>query len=40
MANQLERTLIGSYADAADLGEALAVADRVAAGDYDHWYDE
>lgn len=35
MAAQLERTLIGAYADAADLGEALAVAGRVAAGDYD-----
>jgi hypothetical protein len=40
MAAQLERTLIGAYADAADLGEALAVAGRVAAGDYDQWYDE
>ncbi len=40
MAGQLERTLIGAYADAADLGEALAVAGRVAAGDYDQWYDE
>jgi Esterase FrsA-like len=40
MAAQLERTLIGAYADAADLGEALAVADRVVAGDYDQWYNE
>jgi dienelactone hydrolase len=40
MAGQLERTLIGAYADAADLGEALAVAGRVAAGDYDQWFDE
>ena len=40
MAAQLERTLIGAYADAADLGEALAVANRVAAGDYGQWYDE
>lgn len=40
MARQLERTLIGAYADAADLGEALAVAERAAAGDYDQWHDE
>jgi hypothetical protein len=40
MAGQLERTLIGAYADAADLGEALAAAGRVAAGDYDQWYDQ
>jgi hypothetical protein len=40
MAAQLERTLIGAYCDAADLGEAIAVADRVAPGDYDQWHDE
>ena len=40
MAGQLERTLIGAYCDAADLGEALAVAGRVAPGDYDQWHDE
>ena len=40
MAAQLERTLIGAYADAADLGEALAVAGRVGPGDYGQWQDE
>ncbi len=40
MAAQLARTLIGAYADAADLGEALAVAGRVAAGDYGMWHQE
>jgi dienelactone hydrolase len=40
MAAQLERTLIGAYADAADLGEALAVAGRVEPGGYDLWQDE
>ena len=38
MAAQLERTLIGAYVGAADLGEALAVASRVEAGDYDAWH--
>ena len=33
MAAQLERTLIGAYVGAADLGEAFAVASRVEAGD-------
>jgi dienelactone hydrolase len=40
MAAQLERTLIGAYADAADLGEALAVAGRVQPGEYGQWQDE
>ena len=40
MAAQLERTLIGAYVGAADLGEALAVASRVEAGDYDAWHCE
>ena len=40
MAAQLERTLIGAYVGAADLGEALAVASRVEAGDYDAWHRE
>jgi len=40
MAAQLERTLIGAYSDAADLGEALAVAGRVSPGDYGQWHDE
>jgi pimeloyl-ACP methyl ester carboxylesterase len=39
MAAQLERTLIGAYNGAADLGEAVATADRVAQGDYGHWYE-
>ncbi|HZC39890.1 MAG TPA: alpha/beta fold hydrolase [Streptosporangiaceae bacterium] len=38
MAAQLERTLIGAYADAADLGEALATAGRVSPGDYGQWH--
>ncbi|HTS98190.1 MAG TPA: alpha/beta hydrolase [Streptosporangiaceae bacterium] len=40
MAAQLERTLIGAYAGAADLGEAMATAGRVAPGDYGEWYRE
>ncbi len=40
MAAQLQRTLIGAYAGAADLGEALATAGRVAAGDYEQWHEE
>jgi pimeloyl-ACP methyl ester carboxylesterase len=40
MAAQLERTLIGAYVGAADLGEAMAIAGRVAPGDYDGWFDE
>ncbi len=39
-AAQLERTLNGAYVGSADLGEALATAGRVAAGDYDQWHDE
>jgi hypothetical protein len=35
---QLARTLIGAYVGAADLGEAIATAQSVAAGDYDGWY--
>jgi Esterase FrsA-like len=37
---QLARTLIGAYLGAADLGEALATAQRVAPGDYDQWFVE
>jgi len=40
MAAQLERTLIGAYAGAADLGESLAVAARVEPGDYGAWHRE
>jgi hypothetical protein len=38
MAAQLERTLVGAYSGAADLGEAMATAGRVEAGDYDQWH--
>ncbi len=37
---QLARTLIGAYVGAADLGEALATAQRVESGRYDQWFDE
>ncbi len=37
---QLARTLIGAYLGAADLGEALATAQRVTPGDYDQWFVE
>ena len=37
---QLARTLIGAYAGAADLGEAIATAQRVEAGDYEGWHAE
>src|ERR1700683_429202 len=37
---QLSRTLIGAYVGAADLGEAIAAAQRVEPGDYDAWYSE
>jgi pimeloyl-ACP methyl ester carboxylesterase len=37
---QLARTLIGAYLGAADLGEALATAQRVSPGDYDQWFVE
>ena len=37
---QLSRTLIGAYVGAADLGESVACAQRVAAGDYDAWHAE
>ena len=37
---QLARTLIGTYVGGADLGEAIAAAQRIAAGDYDAWHDE
>jgi len=40
MAGQLERTLIGAYVGAADLGETLATARRVPEGAYDAWFDE
>jgi pimeloyl-ACP methyl ester carboxylesterase len=36
---QLARTMIGAYVGAADLGEAIATAQRVEVGDYDGWYD-
>jgi hypothetical protein len=34
---QLQRTLAASYADMADLGEAVAVARRVGKADPDRW---
>jgi hypothetical protein len=37
---QLSRTLIGAYVGAADLGEAIATAQRVDPGDYAAWYVE
>jgi hypothetical protein len=37
---QLSRTLIGAYVGAADLGEAIATAQRVEPGDYAAWYVE
>ncbi len=37
---QLSRTLIGAYVGAADLGEAIAIAQRVHPGDYAAWYVE
>ena len=37
---QLERTLIGTYVGGVDLGEAIATAQRVRAGDYAGWHDE
>jgi pimeloyl-ACP methyl ester carboxylesterase len=37
---QLARTLIGTYVGGADLGEAIATAQRVRAGDYGAWHDE
>ncbi len=37
---QLERTLIGAYVGGADLGEAIATAQRVPAGDYVAWHTE
>ena len=40
MAAQLSRTLIGAYVGAADLGEAIATAQRVEPGDYSAWYSE
>ncbi|MFZ1063505.1 MAG: alpha/beta fold hydrolase [Acidimicrobiales bacterium] len=40
MDTQLARTLIGSYVGSADLGEAIATAQRVPAGDYATWYSE
>lgn len=39
-AAQLERTLNGVAVGSADLGEALATAGRVPAGDHDRWHDE
>lgn len=40
MGAQLERTLIGAYVGAADLGESMATAQRVPAGAYDAWHQE
>ena len=40
MEAQLQRTLIASYVGGADLGEAMATAARVPAGDYDAWHGE
>lgn len=40
MATQLERTLIGAYDGSADLGEAMATAQRVAPGEYGQWYEQ
>ena len=40
MDSQLARTLIGAYAGGADLGEAIATAQRVHAGDYATWHEE
>ena len=37
---QLSRTLIGAYVGAADLGEAIATAQRAEPGDYAAWYSE
>jgi len=37
---QLARTLIGTVVGSADLGEALATAQRVEPGRYDQWFDE
>ena len=37
---QLARTLIGAYVGGVDLGEAIATAQRVPAGDYTAWHDE
>ncbi len=37
---QLARTLIGAAVGVADLGEALATAQRVEPGRYDQWHDE
>jgi hypothetical protein len=37
---QLQRTLVGALSGSADLGEALATATRVQAGDYSGWFDE
>jgi len=39
MAGQLGRTFIGAYVGAADIGEALATASGVSAGDYGGWFD-
>ena len=37
---QLSRTLIGAYVGAADIGEAIATAQRVELGDYSGWFTE
>jgi hypothetical protein len=39
MAAQLQRTVIVAYVGAADLGEALATAARVAPGEFGQWYE-
>jgi hypothetical protein len=40
MEAQLSRTLIGAYIGAADIGEAMVTAQRVAPGDYSAWFTE
>ena len=39
MAAQLQRTLIGAYVGAADLGEAIATASRVSEENYGQWHE-
>lgn len=40
MDGQLQRTVIAAYSGSADLGEVMATARRVIAGDYHSWHDE
>src|SRR5262245_48959918 len=37
---QLQRSAVACYSGSADLGEVIATARRVAAGDYDSWFAE